>query len=141
MIYSKEVVLILVDTLAVAFPVALAFTSVLALTISFALCTEVVAEHGTEDKVLFGCELVQRTGDDEPYGLQTLAPSEVHIQVLLACGLQHVGDALALQSLYGLLTIFLITGEQHHLSHALIQFVDVVHQHLHFSRNCSCCHR
>ena len=57
--------LIFVYTLAVAFTL----TSVLTLTISFALCTEVVAEHGTEDKVLFGRELVQWTGNDEPDGL------------------------------------------------------------------------
>ena len=32
--------------------------TVLTLTIPFALCADVVAEHGTEDEVLFGCELV-----------------------------------------------------------------------------------
>ena len=96
MIYSKEVVLILIDTLAVTFPIALVFASVFTFTISLALGAEIIAKHGTEDKVLFGRELVQWTGNDKPDGLQTLAPSEVHIQVLLSCRLQHVGDALAL---------------------------------------------
>ena len=112
--------------MSVTCPVAFAL-AFLTLAISFALGAEVVAEHGAEDKVLFGRQLVQRTGDDEPDGLQTLAPSEIHVQVLLPRWLQHVGDALALQPLYGLLTIFLITGKQHHLSHTFIQFVDVVH--------------
>ena len=59
-------------------PIAFAL-SFLTLTIPFALCADVVAEHGAEDKILFGCELVQRTGDDEPDGLQTLTPPEIHV--------------------------------------------------------------
>ena len=84
------------------------------------MCADVVAEHGAEDKVLLGGELVQRTGDDEPDSLQTLAPSEIHVQVLLACGLQQVWDALTLQPVDGQLTIFLMTGEQHHLAYTFI---------------------
>ena len=99
--------LILVDAFAVAFTLASFFT----LTIPFALCADVVAEHSSEDEVLFGRELVQRTGDDEPDGLQTLAPSEVHVQVLLSCGLQQIWNTLTLQSLYGQFTIPLVTGE------------------------------
>ena len=55
--------------------------------IPFALGAEVVAEHRPKDKILFWCELVQRTGDDKPDSFQTLATSEVDIQVLLSCGL------------------------------------------------------
>ena len=120
--------LILFDALVVAFT----------LTIPFALCAEVVAEHGTEDKVLFGCELVQRTGDDEPDGFQTFATPEIHVQVLLTSGLEHIRDTLTFQPFNGQFTIFLITGEEHHLAHALIQFVDVVHQYLHLRGN-RCC--
>ena len=75
--------LILVDAMSVALALTLSFT----FAIPFALCTEVVAEHSSEDEVLFGCELIQRTGDDEPDGLQTLSPSEIHVQVLLSCRL------------------------------------------------------
>ena len=78
--------LITVDTLSIALPIAFAL-ALLALTIPFTLCAKVVAEHRPKDKILFGCELVQRTGDDEPDGFQTLSPSEIHIQVLLSCGL------------------------------------------------------
>ena len=72
--------LILVDTVAVA----IAFASIFTLTVPFALCADVVAEHGTEDEVFFGRELVQWTGNDEPDGLQTFAPPEIHVQVLLS---------------------------------------------------------
>ena len=79
MIYSKEVVLILIDTLAVTFPIALVFASVFTFTISLALGAEIIAKHGTEDKVLFGRELVQWTGNDKPDGLQAFAPPEIHV--------------------------------------------------------------
>ena len=78
--------LITVDTLAITLPIAFAL-ALLTFAIPFALCAEVVAEHRSKDKILFGRELVQRTGDDEPDGFQTFAPSEIHIQVLLSCGL------------------------------------------------------
>ena len=75
--------LILVD----AMSVTLTFTTVFTLAVAFALCAEVVTEHGAEDKVLFGRELVQRTGDDEPDGLQALAPPEVYILIVSSCRL------------------------------------------------------
>ena len=94
------------------------------------MCAEVVAEHGSQDKILFGGKLVQRTGDDEPDGLQTFASSEVNIQVLSSGWLQQVRDPLTLQTLDGDFAVLLITREQYHVAHALIQLVDVVHQHL-----------
>ena len=78
--------LIMVDTLAITLPIAFTL-ALLTFAIPFTLCAEVVAEHCPKDKILFGCELVQRTGDDEPDGFQTLSPSEIHIQILLSCWL------------------------------------------------------
>ena len=78
--------LITVDTLSITLPIAFAL-ALLTFAIPFALCAEVVAEHSSEDEVLFGSELVQRTGDDKPDGFQTLGTSEIHISVLLSCGL------------------------------------------------------
>ena len=75
--------LILVDTVAVA----IAFASIFTLTVPFALCADVVAEHGTEDKILFGCEFVQWTSDDEPNSLQAFTSSEVNILILSSCWL------------------------------------------------------
>jgi len=46
--------LILVDTVLVT----QAFTPILTLAIAFALCADVVAKHGSEDKVLFRSEQV-----------------------------------------------------------------------------------
>ena len=65
----------------------IALSLTLTLAIAFALHADVVAQHGTEDKVFFRCELIQRTGDDEPYGLQAFAAPEIDVQVLLPCGL------------------------------------------------------
>jgi hypothetical protein len=35
-------------------------------------------------------------------------------------------------SLYSLFAILLVAGEQHHVAHTFVQFVDVVHQYLEF---------
>ena len=121
--------LILIDAMAIACPLTSAL-ALLTLAVPFALCADVVAEHGAEYKILFGRELVQRTGDDKPDGLQTLAPSEIHVQVLLSGWLQQVGNALTLQSLYGQFAVLLVAGKQHHVAHTFMQFVDVVHQNL-----------
>ena len=75
--------LILVDAFAVAFTLASFFT----LTIPFALCADVVAEHGAEDEIFFRCEFVQRTRNDESDSLQALTSSEVNILILSSCWL------------------------------------------------------
>ena len=121
-----------------ALSLALSLTLSLTLTISFALCADVISEHSTENEVLLGSQLMQRTGDDESDGLQTLASPEIHVQVLLSGRLQQVGNTLTLQSLYGQFTVILVTCEQHHVAHTFMQLVDVVHQYLHLCGN-RCC--
>ena len=75
--------LILVDAMSVALALTLSFT----FAIPFALCADVVAEHGAEDEIFFRCEFVQRTGDNESNGLQALTSSEVNILILSSCWL------------------------------------------------------
>ena len=65
----------------------LALALLLALTVALALCAEVIAEHGAENKVLLGGKFVEWTCDDETDGFQTFAPSEIDVDSLLACGL------------------------------------------------------
>jgi hypothetical protein len=54
MITSILSVSVLVDALSIAMPLALALT----LAVSLALSANVIAKHGTEDKVFLGCELI-----------------------------------------------------------------------------------
>ena len=75
--------LILVD----AMSVTLTFTTVFTLAVAFALCAEVIAEHGSEDKIFFRCEFVEWTGNDESDSLQAFAAPEVNVQVLQSCRL------------------------------------------------------
>ena len=96
--------------MSIACPVTSAL-ALLTLAIPFALRAEIVAEHGSKDEVFFGRELVQRTGDNESDSLQTFAPSEINVQVLLSCGLQQVRNTLTFQSLYGQFTVLLVAGE------------------------------
>ena len=90
--------LILVEAFSLTCAIALTVASALALTIPLALGTDVVAEHGTENEVLLRREQIQWTGDDKADSLQTLAPSEIDIQVVPTSGLQDVRDALTFQS-------------------------------------------
>ena len=78
--------LILVDAMSVTCPVASAL-ALLTLAVAFALCAEVIAEHGSEDKIFFRCEFVEWTGNDESNSLQAFASPEVNVQVLQSCRL------------------------------------------------------
>ena len=117
------------------YAVALTLAFALTLAVSLTLGADVIAQHGAENEVFLGRELVERTGDDETDGVKTLATSEIDVQVLLSGRLKHIRNALALQARNGLLAVALVTCEQHHLAHAFIQLIDMVHQHLHLCRN------
>ena len=56
----------------------------LSFTIALTLCTEVIAQHGAQDKVLLGCQFVERTGYNEANGVETFLASNVEIQVVFA---------------------------------------------------------
>ena len=89
--------LISVDTLSIALSITFAL-ALLTLAVPFTLCAEVIAEHSSEDKILFGRELMERTCDKETDSLQTLTSPKVHIHVLSFGRLQNVRNALTLQS-------------------------------------------
>ena len=55
----------------------------LSFTIALTLCTEVIAQHRAEDKVLLGCQFVERTGDNEANGVETFLATYIEIQVVL----------------------------------------------------------
>ena len=103
----------------------------LALAEALALGTEVVTQHRAEYEVLLGRQLIERTRHDEADSVETFLTAEIEIEVVLARRLQHILDVLALQTLCGILFIFLRTGEQNHLANTFLVFVDVVHQHFH----------
>ena len=71
------------------------FTLALAFTVSLTLGTDVVAKHSPKDEVLFGRQLIQRTGDKQADGVETLLATKIDVDILLACGLHHVVDGLA----------------------------------------------
>ena len=54
-------------------------TLALALTKAFALGTDVVSKHGTENEVFLRGQLVQRAGDDKTDGLKAFATTEIEV--------------------------------------------------------------
>ena len=97
------------------------------LAVSLALCTDVVAEHGSEDEVLFGRQLIVRTGNEQADGIETFATTEIDVHVLFASGLHHVVYRLAEQTMAGLLLATAVAGEEYHPSHTFLIFIDMVH--------------
>ena len=65
-------------------------TLTLAFAVSLTLGADVVAKHGSEDEVLFGRQLIQRTGDKQTDGIEAFTATEIDVHVLLASGLHHV---------------------------------------------------
>ena len=114
--------LILPETLLVALTLAIALT----------LCTDVVAKHGSEDEVLFGRQLIERTGNEQTDGIETFATTEIDVHVLFASWLHHVVYRLAAQTMAGLLLETAVAGEEYHPSHTFLIFINMVHQYLHF---------
>ena len=106
--------------------------SSLTFAVSLTLGTDVVAKHGPKDKVLFGSQLIQRTGDEQTDGIETLLATKIDVDILLACGLHHVVDGLAAQTVRGKSLETAVAGEEYHSAHTFLIFVDVVHQYLHF---------
>ena len=89
--------------------VAVAF--VLALTISLALRTNVIAQHCAEHEVLLGSEQIERTCHNYAYGVETLLAAEVEVQAVVANWLDYVFGVLAFQFAYGKVLIFFVEGE------------------------------
>ena len=106
------------------------FASALTFAVSFTLGADVVAEHGSKDKVLFWSQFIQRTGDEQTDGIETLLATKVDVDILLACGLHNVVDGLAAQSIRGKRLETAVAGEEYHPAHTFLIFIDVVHQNL-----------
>ena len=64
--------------------IASTFTRSLSFTIALTLCTEVIAQHRTENKVLLRRQFVERTGDNEANGIETFLATNVEIQIVFA---------------------------------------------------------
>ena len=109
---------------------ALALTASLALTIAFTLGTEVITEHRAEDKVLFWCELVKRASDNQSDSIETFLATKVEIEVVLSCRLHHKINVLTTESLSNKRFIFFRAGEQDHLAHTFLVFVDMIGKNL-----------
>ena len=109
---------------------ASAFTRRLSFTIALTLCTEVIAQHRAEDKVLFWRQFVERTGDNEADGIETFLATNIEIQVVFACRLYHEIHVLTAKPFGGVGFILLRTSEQHHLAPTFLEFVDMVRKYL-----------
>ena len=68
----------------------------LALTIAFALGTDVISQHGTQDKILFRRKLAQRFGDYHADSIQAFLLTKEEIQTVVANRLDDIINVLTL---------------------------------------------
>ena len=106
----------------------------LAFAVSLTLGADVVAKHSSEDEVLFGSQLIQRTGNEQTDGIKTLLATKVDVDILLASRLHHVVNGLAVQPVGGKCLETAVAGEENHPAHPFLIFIDVIHQHPHLGR-------
>ena len=69
-----------------------------ALTIPLALCANVIAEHGAEDKILFWRQHVQRSVYHQAYGIKTFFFPEKQVYAIITHRQYDVAYVLALQA-------------------------------------------
>lgn len=68
----------------------------LPLTIAFALGTDVISQHGTQDEILFRRKLAQRFGDYHADSIQTFFLTKEEIQTVVANRLDDIINVLTL---------------------------------------------
>ena len=88
--------------------ILLCFSFFTTFAIALTLCTDVVAEHGSKDEVLFGRQFVERTGDNETYRVETFLAANIEVEVVLARRLQNEVHVLTAQAF--LSTVFILLG-------------------------------
>ena len=111
----------------------------LTLAIAFALGTNVIAQHDSEDEIFLGCETVERLVDHHPYGLDTFRLSKKQVHAFtFAHRLKQIGDMLAFYALNNGLRVTVVESKQNHSSHTLLIFVDVIHEHFEYTGSMAC---
>ena len=68
----------------------------LSLTIAFTLSTNVISQHGTQDKILFRRKLAQRFGDYHADSIQAFLLTKEEIQTVVANRLDDIINVLTL---------------------------------------------
>ena len=59
--------------------ITLPLTVTLTFTESLTLCTEVVAQHCTKDKIFLWCQFIKGTGDNEANRIETLLTTNIEV--------------------------------------------------------------
>ena len=109
-------------------------TALLTLTIAFTLCTDIIPQHGTENEILFGRKLVERSGHHQSDGVETLFLAEEQVESLRAHALDDITDSSMFKSSAGKGLIAFVESEEHHAADSLLQLIDMIHEHLHVGR-------
>ena len=108
------------------------------ITEAFALTTDVIAEESTDDEVMLWRQTCKRLIHDDADSVEALLLTEEYVDVGMPHPLYHVFYTLALEAIHGEVLIAGITGEEDHLPHTFLIFVNMIHQHLHIESLLNC---
>ena len=107
--------------------------ALLPVTVTLTLHTDVITQKGTEDEVLLGRELVQRTGHHKPYGIKALTSAKEEVNIVALQRRDDIVYTLTLQTFNGITHVSLVEGVEHHAAHALLTLIEMVKQYTHGS--------
>jgi hypothetical protein len=105
---------------------------------SLALAADVISEKGTYDEVMFWRKTCKRLIYYYADSVKALLSSEEDVDIGVAHSLDDVFYVLTLKAIDCKVLITGITGEENHLSHTLLVFINMIHQHLHIESLLNC---
>lgn len=105
--------------------------TLLPVTETFTLATDVIAKQGTYDEIMFWRQTCERLIHDYADSIKALFLAKENVYVGMPYPLYDIFYALTFKSIYGKVLITSITGEENHLSNTFLIFINMIHQHLH----------
>ena len=114
------------------------FFPLLSLAKTFTLAADVISEKGTYDEVMFWRKTCKRLIYYYADSVKALLPSEEDVDVGITNPLYDILYVLTLKTVDCKVLIAGIAGEEDHLSHTFLIFINMIHQHLHIESLLNC---
>lgn len=99
------------------------------LAIAFALGTEIVAQHGSQDEILFRAEVVEGTCDNATDGIYAFLPSKEQVDPAVSHVLDKVVDLFAVEPFEHEVQVLPGGGVEYHAADPFLVFVKMVKEY------------
>ena len=99
-----------------------------------ALHTDVISQHRSQNKILFRCQPVQRTVDQQANGIDAFVTTEKQVDAFVVNRLHDKLNVLFFQTLDCKSLVLFVGCIQHHAAYSFLEFVNVVQKHFDVGR-------